>query len=153
MKRIFTIAVVLMIVSTAAFSQLFDGTIDGAIPGKTKDVSAHFIKKGYKFVNCIGCDTSLVFLDGKLSYYSKKTDVIVCMTKESNDFVSSISITFPNNDKVVLQYASHRKMFATLYGKPTLEHSKKSEWVFSMYTYIIGWEGYNIYHELKLNKQ
>jgi hypothetical protein len=152
MKRIFTIAVVLMVVSTAAFSQLFDGTIDGAVPGKTSDVSAHFIKKGYKSINCTGCDTNLLFFDGKLSYYSRKTNVIICMVKENSEFTSFIGATFPNSNRVLLQYAEHRKMFIRSFGKPTDELPKSSKWVFATYTYTIGWEGNHIYHEIKLKK-
>jgi hypothetical protein len=152
MKRLF-IAVVLMVVSTAAFCQMFDGTIDGAIPGTMEDVSGHFIKKGYKIVNCPECPNSIAFMEGKLDQKGKKVDVLIYMEKDEDDFVYSVSLYYPKEENLNLQYNVHKKVFTNSFGRPVNTYAKRSEWVFPTYTYIIGMESKSVYHTLKINKQ
>jgi hypothetical protein len=154
MKRLY-FAVVLMVVSTAAFCQMFDGTIDGAIPGTMEDVSAHFIKKGYKFINCPTCTPDVVFMEGGLVLNhpkNKKADVLVYMEKKDN-FVNSISLYYPSEHKFQWQYDIHKRIFINSFGNPTIENKTQCKWVFLMYTYTIGAENNRIYHKLEINKQ
>lgn len=155
MKKLF-IAVVLTIVSATAFCQMFDGTIDGAIPGTINDVSAHFIKKGYKFINCPECSNNVVFMEGKLVLNQpkgRKADVLIYMEKDEANFVDFISLYYPSEPKVKWQYDIHKRVFMNSFGKPTHEYSDRCEWTFLMYTYVISIVGNRIYHTLKINKQ
>jgi hypothetical protein len=152
MKRLL-LAVVLMVVSTAAFCQMFDGTIDGAIPGTMGDVGTHFVKKGYKFVNCPECPPEIVFMEGKLVQpKGEKVNVLIYMEKDEDDYVYSISLYYPKEEQLYFQYDVHRKVFMNSFGKPTKSYVTKSKWEFPMYTYTIGMESKSVYHTLKVSK-
>ena len=155
MKRLL-LAVVLMVVSTAAFCQMFDGTIDGAIPGTMNDVSSHFIKKGYKFVNCPQCSDNIVFMEGKLALNQpkgEKVDVLIYIQKDDDGFVYAISLYYPKEEQLALQYKIHRDVFANSFGRPSKSYVTKSKWEFGTYVYTIGVEEQLVYHTLKINRK
>jgi hypothetical protein len=74
-----------------SFSQLFDATIGGAIPGTEKEVVDHFQKRGFSIVSDTKYPKKFIFMMGWINpdeKDSKRYSSLVHLTKEdSSDFV------------------------------------------------------------------
>lgn len=148
MKKLI-IAVVLTVVSATAFCQATSiPTIDGATPGKLSDVTENFIKKGYEFVKCDECSSSILFMKGYTNFNGEIKNVLIFLRKDVNDYVHSITIYFFEKAN---QYKNHKSLFAKIHGVPAKSSILRSEWNFGIYRYSIGKEKKLIYHTLKIN--
>jgi len=150
MKRLF-IAVVLMIVSTAAHSQMFDGFIDGAGVGDVNTVISHLEQKGYKReISEKYPNSPLIFMLGTLQ--PQNIDVLIYMKREKHDTtkIGYICIYFPPSVNVWKDYIAHRKKFTDVFGKPKKSYKTKSYWMGQDdIIYTIGVEDGHVYHSLE----
>lgn len=142
----------LMVITFSSYSQLFDGTIDGSIPGPEDLVVEHFIKKGYTIQEHPDCPPDIKFLLGNVEFKKKKELVLIYLLKEQDtDFVRYITLYFPKEEKLKDAFEEHKKMFTKKFGKPTKQYVTKSKWVMGIYTYTIGVEEESVYHKIELN--
>jgi hypothetical protein len=151
MKRLFTIAVVLTIISTAAFCQ--NGYIDGAGVGPVKEVVEHFLNKGYTIQKSEkNSNSPLIFMLGKLK--SRNVDVLIYMKKEERDTtqIEYICMYFPKSNNVHKDYFNHKKCFINGFGRPTRSTRTKSYWMGEDVKYTIGVEDGHVYHSLEKTK-
>ncbi len=152
MKRLF-IAVVLMVVSTAAFCQMFDGFIDGAGLGSVNDVVSHLEQKGYKRqISEKYPNSPLIFMIGTLQ--PQNIDVLIYMKTEDHDTtqIGYICMYFPPSVNVWKDYIAHKKRFSDTFGSPTYSNRTKSYWKGqNNIKYNIGVEDGHIYHSLEKN--
>ena len=153
MKKV-CILTAIIILHLNTFAQLFDATIDGAIPGTEKEVVAHFQKKGYTIYTDTKYSNQFVFMIGWLKpdeHESKKYSSMVQLTKEdSSDFVQSIAVYFaPSNN---IEFEDHKKRFIEKFGAPASSYKNKAVWQLHFYKYTIGEDEMGVYHELKVNK-
>jgi hypothetical protein len=135
-----------------SFSQLFDATIDGAIPGAEKEILAHFEKKGYAVVKDISYPKELVFMMGILKpdgIEGKKYPVLLHMTKgQSSDQIQSIVVYFPLDTRK--EFDQHVKRFQEKFGASAISNHEKAEWHLANYNYVIGVEDRSVYHEVRV---
>jgi hypothetical protein len=147
MKRLL-IAVVLMVVSTAAFCQ--NGYIDGAGVGPVKEVVEHFLNKGYTIQKSENHPNSpLIFMLGTLK--SRNVDVLIYMKKEECDTtqIGYICMYLPKSNNVNKDYLVNRKCFINGFGRPTKSTRTQSYWIGQDVKYTIGIEDGHIYHSLE----
>lgn len=153
MKKLF-IAVVLIVVSTAAFCQ--NGFIDGAGVGPVKEVVGHFLKKGYKIqISEHYPNSPIIFMTGRLK--SRNVDVLICMRRMHNDTteIGYICMYFPQSKNVKNDYLTERRKFINGFGKPNRSDRKKSYWTglgtdeYDNLKYTIGIENGHVYHSLE----
>jgi hypothetical protein len=153
MKKI-CILTAIIILHLNSFSQLFDATIDGAIPGTEKEVVAHFQKKGYSIYTDTKYPKEFVFMIGWLKpdeHDSKRYSSMVHLTKEdSSDFVQSIAVYFAPSNKI--EFEDHKRRFIEKFGAPASSYKNKAVWQLHFYKYTIGEDEMGVYHELKVNK-
>lgn len=153
MKRsIMLLAVIFLHLNT--FSQFFDATIDGCLPGLEKDVVAHFQKKRYLFYNGEKYSDDIITMVGTIKPFEaqkKRCDVLLQLEKEENtDFVHSLRIYFLSDTPK--DYAAHIKRFIEKFGEPASTYNKRSVWQIHFYMYTIGFDDADVYHEIKVNK-
>jgi hypothetical protein len=154
MNKYIMIFTAIVILHLNGFSQMFDATIDGGLPGTEKDVVSHFEKKGYFVVKDVAYPKYLVFMIGTLKsdeQDGKRHSVLLHLTKEEDtDFVKSIAVYFTPDSKSAFE--QHKKRFAEKCGEPTTVYNKRSVWLLNDYKYTIGVDENGVYHEVKLNK-
>ncbi|MFN9711269.1 MAG: hypothetical protein ACK55K_07680 [Bacteroidota bacterium] len=154
--RYYILLVVIILFHNCIYAQLYDGTIDGAMPGKLKDVVAHFEKKGYRKLRCPECSTSILFMEGQINKRENLQDTVtIYMVKDNLDStnIKSVSLYYQNEyDTLINQFKTHKKIFFNSFGRPSQEEKTQSRWIFLNYTYTIGYEGYNLYHKVEVNK-
>ena len=147
---------IIILFHNGIYAQLYDGTIEGAMPGKLKDVVAHFEKKGYRKLRCPECSTNILFMEGQIKKRGNVQDTVtIYMVKDDLDStnIKSVSLYYQNNyDNLSEQFKSHKKIFYNSFGRPSQEEMTKSKWIFLNYTYTIGYVGDHVYHEVDLNK-
>jgi hypothetical protein len=148
------ILITIIILHLNTFSQLFDATIDGAIPGTEKEVVDHFQKKGYTIYTDTKYSNEFVFLTGWLKPDERDStsySSMIHLTKEENtDFVQSIAIYFAPSNKI--EYEDHKRKFIEKFGAPASNYRKRAVWQLHFYKYTIGEDDMGVYHELKVNK-
>lgn len=153
MKKILIIITAILLLNTS-YGQLFDATIDGAIPGIDKEVVAHYQKKGYSVSKDVSHSDYLIFMTGNIKLFDTdkvKQPVLIQLTKEdSSDFVKSIEIQF--NSETEKDIELHKKIFTDNFGKPSSVYNKRTVWQLHYYKYTIGINEHGVYHELKVNK-
>ena len=153
MKKLLSISAII-ILHLNSFSQFFDASIDGALPGSEKDIVAHFEKKGYNVVKDVAYPKELVFMMGMLRLdggQGKNYPVLLHLTKEdASDFVKSIAVYF--TPAFVPEFEQHKQKFQDKFGLPVSNDSKKSVWQLRDYQYTIGLDNDGMFHEVKYNK-
>ncbi|MFN9711268.1 MAG: hypothetical protein ACK55K_07675 [Bacteroidota bacterium] len=153
MKKLLIIIASFLLLDTS-YAQLFDATIDGAIPGIDKDVVAHYQKKGYSVAKYVAHSDDLIFMTGNIKLFDtdkQKRPVLIQLKKEdASNFVKSIEIQFMSDSEK--DFELHKKIFSERFGKPSSVYNKRAVWQLHYYKYTIGFNEDGIYHELKVNK-
>ena len=153
MKKLLSISAII-ILHLNSFSQFFDASIDGALPGSEKDIVAHFEKKGYNVVKDVTYPKKLVFMMGMLRLdggQGKNYPVLIHLTKEdASDFVKSIAVYFA--PEFVSEFDQHKQKIQDKFGLPISNDNKKAVWQIGDYKYIIGLDKDGMFHEVNYNK-
>jgi hypothetical protein len=149
MKK-FILAVVLIVVSTAAYSQTFDGFLDGAGLGPVNDIVDFYKEKGYREVKN---NSSLVFLFGHIG----RMEVVVMIERKDSDttYIDEITMFYPPIKNIEENFCEHKEKFAENFGYPTGVEKDKCYWSGlgtddqDNLVYTIGVEEGHIYHSLQ----
>lgn len=153
MKKLIILFSAIIILHINGFSQLFDATIDGALPSTENELVGYFEKKGYSVVKDISYPKEMVFMMGVLrtdSELGNKYPVLLHLSKDENsNHVKSITVYFPPDTH--LEFQQHKNRFQEKYGTPILDNKNKAEWKLADHTYIIGVEDRSVYHEIREN--
>jgi hypothetical protein len=137
------------------FAQLFDGTLDGARPGRATDVVAHYEKKGYNVVKDVKYPPDQIFLLGFIKpdpSDDKRCSVLLHLSKdEKTDSIYYLSANFL--PQLAMDFDDHIKKFTKKFGTPKISENKKSAWQLGEYSYVIKVDGEGVLmHELRLEK-
>ena len=153
MKK-FIFAVVLMVVSTAAHSQMFNGFIDGAGLGYVNEVVPFLEKKGYEQIKSKDYPNSpLIFMLG----YMDSVDVLIMIQRKDEDSldIKKITLFYPPSKNPSKDYSYHRKRFIKEFGVPTKVAKNSSYWLGlgtddqDNFVYTIGIEENHVFHSLE----
>jgi hypothetical protein len=151
MKK-FIIAVVLIVVSTAAHSQMFNGFIDGAGLGYVNEVVPFLENKGYEQIKNKKY-SNLIFMLGHID----GVNVLIMITRKDEDStdIKKITLFYPPSKNAPKDYSHHRKQFMKAFGVPTGISKTSSYWAGlgtddqDNLVYTIGVDDGHIYHSLE----